>query len=343
MIVGIVIPTKNRSNFVIQQIRYHASLNSSHVLYIGDSSDEEHAQKTLAVIEELKGKVNVVYQAYPNLNGELAQKKLVNIVKEKYVIYSGDDDTFIPDSLTECAAFLENNPDYSTVHGGVSILLSSEINAGQPRIQSASPYQLKSNNLPLGNQRLVYFLENYWVTQFAVHRTLEYRVAVAVFDDLPDRSYTELICGCASMIQGKAKALNRLYMVRQIHPQRNTLLKSIEWIISPNWQPSFMSFHDKLTELLVEKEGLSLEKSSEIVKKAWLGYLRTVFIKRYNRKSALRQQIKKIPLLESAYKHLKKNLPNAHKKITLEGLLNPNNIYHKDFMPVYNIISSSVL
>ena len=65
MIVGIVIPTKNRSRFVIQQLRYYASLNSPHTIYIGDSSNEEHKQKILAVIEDLKGKVNVVYRSYP--------------------------------------------------------------------------------------------------------------------------------------------------------------------------------------------------------------------------------------------------------------------------------------
>ena len=47
--------------------------------------------------------------------------------------------------------------------------------------------------------------------------------------------------------------------------------------------------------------------------------------------------INKILLLKIPYKHLKNNLLNTHKQITLEVLLNTNNIYHKGFMPIYNI------
>jgi glycosyltransferase domain-containing protein len=348
MIVGIVVPTKNQSRFVEQQLRYYASLNSPHTIYIGDSSNDEHKQKILAVIEDLKGKVNVVFRSYPDLNGELVQKELVYIVKEKYAVYAGDDDIFIPGSLTECATFLEKNGDYSSAHGGVNIALNVETNSGQHHIQSAWPYQLKKNILPLASERLASFLrQNYWVIQFAVRRTVEYQIAVADFDDLPDRSFTEIICGCTSIIQGKAKALNRLHMVRQIHPQRNLLLNSHEWIFHPNWQPSFMVFHDKLTKMLCEKEGMPFEESSEIIKKSMKCYLLKSLSRedesmKLNLKINFRLLLNKIPMLNSSYKYLKRYFPNSDKHINLEGLLNPRHIYYKDFIIIYKLITSKI-
>ena len=37
--VAILIPTKNRSEFLIRQLKYYASVDSVHPIYIGDSSD----------------------------------------------------------------------------------------------------------------------------------------------------------------------------------------------------------------------------------------------------------------------------------------------------------------
>jgi glycosyltransferase domain-containing protein len=343
MIVAIIIATKNRSHWIIQQLRYYASMHSPHTVYIGDSSNDEHLQKTLAVIEELKGKINVVYKVYPGLSGELAHKELVSIVEEKYSVFAGDDDTLIPNSLTECALFLENNSDYSVAHGGISIALPVEPDAGKYVIQGASLYSLGSSCFELASQRLTFFLSpgNYWVTQFAVCRTEEYKKAVTVFDSIPDRSFTEIIFGCVSMIQGKSKALDQLHMVRQVHTQKAKLLESIDWITHPNWQPSFATFHNKLSELLVEKERLSSEEASTIVKKAFLGYLYTTLYPRESAVGKIRHRLREIPLLRTIYRYLKKNRPGAYKQINLEALLNPNNPYHKEFMAVYKIISSS--
>jgi glycosyltransferase domain-containing protein len=343
MIVAILVPTKNRSHFVIQQLRYYASINSPHRVYIGDSSNDEHSKKTLEVIEELKGKVDVVYKALPGLDAVLAQKELVFLAKEKYSVFAGDDDIYIPNSLTECALFLENNNDYSVVHGGVSIYLGVEPGAGKYTIQNAGLYSFKSNQHDLASQRLTSFLEpgNYWTPQLAVRRTEEYRAIVSLFDHIPDRSFTEIFCGCVSIVQGKSKAFHQLHMIRQIHPQKNVHFYSLDWIAHPNWQPSFNTFHNKLSELLVEKEGLLSEEASKIVKNAFLGYLCIALFPKESAVKKVRHRLREIPLLRTMYRYLKKSSPGVHKQTNLEALLSPKNPYHKEFMPIYNIIFSS--
>ena len=48
---------------------------------------------------------------------------LAEKVKEKYCAYIGDDDFFIPSSLTKCANFLEENKDYISACGAMQLFL----------------------------------------------------------------------------------------------------------------------------------------------------------------------------------------------------------------------------
>src|SRR3989344_4523729 len=117
--VGIVMPTRNRADFVIRQLHYYASVDCPHPIYIGDSSNPEEAEKIKNEIDKLKSNIHIAYEYLPNLTRGSADaaKHLLSIVQEKYSCYCCDDDYQIPDSLTLCAEFLANNPDYATAGG----------------------------------------------------------------------------------------------------------------------------------------------------------------------------------------------------------------------------------
>ena len=57
--VSILIPTLNRSEFLIRQLRYYASVNSPHSVYIGDASNQEEYDKTKKVVNELKSIISI--------------------------------------------------------------------------------------------------------------------------------------------------------------------------------------------------------------------------------------------------------------------------------------------
>ena len=44
--VAILIPTMNRSDFLIRQLNYYANVKSQHPIYIGDASNIEHKART---------------------------------------------------------------------------------------------------------------------------------------------------------------------------------------------------------------------------------------------------------------------------------------------------------
>ena len=52
--LGILIPTLNRSDFVVRQLNYYASVNCHYTIYLGDSSNAHHLEAVLSAIERLK-------------------------------------------------------------------------------------------------------------------------------------------------------------------------------------------------------------------------------------------------------------------------------------------------
>ena len=104
--VGIFIPTMNRSEFIVRQLNYYAFLDCPHTIYIGDSSNQEHSDKTRKAINDLGDRIKVIYEYSPSLGGIETIRHLLSIIKEPYTCFSGDDDYQISDSLTKSAEFL---------------------------------------------------------------------------------------------------------------------------------------------------------------------------------------------------------------------------------------------
>ena len=129
--VAIIISTKNRSEKLIQLLKYYAEIKSHHKVYIGDASEEYHLNKTIPVINSLSSKINIVYRQYPEYSRGQTDNaktvaKMLEIVEEEYSVGSGDDDYFIPKSLDKCVDFLENNQDYASVHGDATFIKYEE-------------------------------------------------------------------------------------------------------------------------------------------------------------------------------------------------------------------------
>ena len=112
MSVGIVIPTKNKSDFIVLQFQYYTKVKSKHTLYIGDSSNKYHSETIKNAIKKYRDHINIEYYYFPDMSAPHVHKKIVNIVKEDFIVYAGDDDFYVPETLSKCSEFLKNNDDY---------------------------------------------------------------------------------------------------------------------------------------------------------------------------------------------------------------------------------------
>jgi glycosyltransferase domain-containing protein len=342
--LGLIIPTKNRSEYIIRLIRYYKKIAFPYTLYIGDSSNNKHQEALLKEIDQNKS-LKINYFHYPLLGPEKTMQKLANSVKEKYSAYSGDDDFLILSGVHKAISFLESNNDYSTAHGE-ALMFTMEGAGVYGKITNCAPYNLGESEEETSSQRLFKFIRNYWVPQFSIHRTNEFIEAFEPFSTLTDRSFTEILCNCISIVQGKSKKLETLYLIRGVHNKRNLLQTGLSWITTKEWNPSYWIFHDTLSDMLCKKENNDPQKISENIQFAFQNYMFQVFKEAkitapmISKTVPYREKIKQYPLL---FKSLKR-VNNFYKKHTemksLPALLSKSP-YHSDFQPIFDLVTTT--
>ena len=344
--VAILIPTMNRSEFIIRQLRYYASVKSPHPIYIGDASDKTHREKMEEEIRKLRREISVHYYHWPELNDRQTIKKLGETATESFCAYNGDDDFLIPNSLTICANFLRENPEYRTTQGKAILFLLEDCGA-YGKIKTLGPYWLrKEANVVTGRERLLDFSRNYWVPQFSVHRTEEFVKDSEHYGSVQDKSFGELVHTHTFMIRGKTRFVDCLYLVRQAHDKRYLLPDIYDWITSKNWYPSYKLFINALTQALIEVDNIDEEKAREVVKEAFLTRLENGFRAKFaNNKNGflmrMKNVAKQVPCVRSAYNILR-SMCYPSKHLSLSVLLSKRSPYHKDFMPIYQSITASL-
>src|SRR3989338_6810260 len=344
--VGIIIITMDRSDFLIRQLRYYAELRSPHPIYIIDSSTKETFEKNKKIIDELKKYISVYYYHYPKEEFSLLQchKEIRSKVKEKYITFIGDDDYQIPNSLTKCAEFLENNPDYSTASGlAVSIrLIENRIHGSLQRISDYPRREVLFDN---ASQRFVHFMDNYFVNIFSVSRTELMKEIFSIIPPIKDKSLEQEILPCCLItISGKAKLLDCLGFVRQIHDSHYPLPDVFDWLSGINFHESYLQSRDILAKAVAKKDGIDFSQAQKIVRQGFWLYSRKSLIKEYDQVFPVPRQIPgkiglktkiglKFPFLKRVYRATIRPLISNSKQLHYE-VLQPNSKYYKDFRPV---------
>ena len=352
--LGIIIPTLNRSDYVVRQLYYYASVNCPYTIYLGDSSNAHHLEAVLSAIERLKNRIKIVHTVIaPGIAAHAVCKELADVVQEKYIAYIGDDDFLVPNSIGKCIEFLEANPEYVSAQGKGAIF--SLYGRAYGEIKGMGPYHLKGCEIEIPNQRLSNFLNSYWVLEFSVNRTEYYRQMCDCRDTqsagfISNGAITEILIGCLSLIRGKSKSLNCLYLLRQGGDHRNTPIHQsfIDQIIHPDWTPSLQIFRDKVIEALVQKEDITKEAASEIVKHAISSYFLNALNKKQQGQNSFKkeiivflQKIKKIPGAKALYNQVRRKIPVFQNDISLVKLLSPASPYNDEFLPLFRTITSS--
>ena len=343
--VAIILPTKNRTLFLLRQIEYYILTESIHPLYIGDSSKGSERKIFKNKINKLKANFDINYFEYPDLNGHEVIKNLMQKIKEDYCVYIGDDDFLVPKSLSKCAGFLRINNDYRTAQGRAFLFSLDDKNLIKGNINHFYDYWQKPN---IANQnakdRVTILSKNYWVSQFSVHRTLEFLEDSKDYFNNRDGNFSELI-HCFNFIgNGKSKFINCLYLIRQTHDYVYKELRRDKWISSPLWKESFEIFVNSISKLLIKNDNLGLKESRKIaINSFWAWYNRENTFKIFLRVTNLFKKIiinffpKKYYLFLKLF--LKKNgIIKSGKIHDYDQLFNKKLIYYDDFNVFINFI-----
>ncbi|MBI2676548.1 MAG: TIGR00180 family glycosyltransferase [Candidatus Yanofskybacteria bacterium] len=270
MKVAIIIPTMNRPDFILRQFEFYEFMSSPHSIYILDSSNEENAEKLKEGIKKFKN-FETTYQWAPP--GKDCLYQLTPLIKEKYCVQIGDDDIVIPKTISECADFLEEHPDYGTCAGKqVDIRFRQE--------DYSKPYGLiEQQTLPLGRSvedgNMLVRAKNFWSDPtficFAVRRTETEKTIRNItkhFGLLEDM--LEFLLLSILIISGKSKVLDKLGYVMQISGIRSfdhSLTANFSFI-SEKWSICEKGFSE-----IIQEKGVPEKESLKIIKWIFLIYL----------------------------------------------------------------------
>ena len=346
----IMIPTMNRSEFLIRQLEYYAAAGYPYEVAVADSSNEQHRRNIEDAVGRLKGRLKVTYHHLPGISDYVCLKHLVDTASTKYAVYCGDDDFFVVPGLLKAVDFLEHNSSYSAVNGR-SVLVVSQEPGPAAKLTALGPYPQRALEDDTASQRLLRYTKNYFTSIFAVQRIERWRRMYAQVHTVSDRQLGGETLPCSlCAILGKIKHLDNLYLVRQAHDNRYLLLDLFDWVTKHDWASSYQIVHDILVENLMREDGLEKPAAHEVVKQAlwshWQQAMSSQYKQRYG-KSVLEQAkdlLKGSEFLRRTLvpklRQLKAKL-RVKKEISLAAFLNPQSPYHEDFMPIYKKINSA--
>ena len=273
--VAIIIVTMNRPDFLLRQFEFYEQMDSPHPVYISDSSNPENAEKIKNGIKKFKN-FNIIYQwAEP---GKDCSYQLMPLIKEKYCMRMGDEDIIIPKTISECADFLENNPDYATCAG-------RQVNIRFRKQDYSKPYgiiekQTILQSISIEDEKMSVRVKKFWFDEFffficyAVTRVeieKEMRNVTKHFSLTEDM--LEFLILSILLISGKAKVIDKLGYIMQVSDLRSfdhSLL--FDFMLSPSLNEKWGLCGKEFSQI-IRKTGASEEESVIIAKGLFIHYL----------------------------------------------------------------------
>jgi glycosyltransferase domain-containing protein len=334
--VTLLIPTMNRPEFVERLLRYYASVGFTGRISIGDSSGPDGVRAAREAVKLVGGALDVDYVEYPGLGLGDCWKQMIDRLVTPYAAYLADDDFLVPAAVDRCVRFLAEHRDYAAAHGaGLGVTLDTNGLSGN--VVVCDYYEQTVSEADLASERLRQHLERYTVTLFAVHRAGTWR---AMFKDvhlIKDMSFgAELLPCCLSVVFGKVKELDGLYVVRQSHGRRYEQPTMFDWIATPAWFEGYEVTREALARALAEQQAISLEAARKLVQEGFRYYV--------GRGMGLRSQWANggalVGVARTLWHTWRRLQPNPRSAFTLDELMRPSSPYHADFMPVYRSLTT---
>mgnify|MGYP005632590381 FL=1 len=337
--VAIIIPTLNRADFIIRTIQYYISIECKHPIFIGDASNSSLEVVILKIVDN---RIDVHYFHWKGLSD---RKTMLRLAEESaknfdFCAFHGDDDYFIPDSLSKCAAFLDKNSSYATAQGK-AVLFALNQTGAYGTIKFLDVYWGRKELLGISAlDRLLEITKEYWVPNFSVHRTHDFIEDMSYgVDTIMDRNLGECINSVTMAMRGRSKYIDCLYLVRNVHDGIDHPSRFV-WLTSPQWRPSFDALSVILSQLLSKMDGIPMPKSSTLVKHALFDHFsmeknQSMSIKLYIK--LLLKDVYKVEIIEKLFLILHRYIEiifSCDDELKLECIKLKKSKYYEEFQPI---------
>jgi len=172
-LLTILIPTRDRPNFLQFHLEYHKNNRSNYQLIIADGSfDNEVLIKNNNIINNYKKYLNIRYFLDKNYYFERV-KKALKFVKTEYCLLTADDDLYSFDFLRKGLDILEKNSKITSVYGQISSVFLNNLNS-KFYYQNSFLYNYRLSKLSLNSsdldKRILDITKSYLSSTFFLQR-----------------------------------------------------------------------------------------------------------------------------------------------------------------------------
>lgn len=281
---SIVIPTKDRPHYLKRTLNFLSKEKCSFPILIGDSSIDDF---DCSAYSDLNIK-------YTNFSTDISViDRIIEKIKTtetKYIMMLGDDDFVNLQTISELCDFLDNNPDFVAVDGQEIRVVCRESGISR-NIFHRQPDLSQKNN----EERLFKHCKLYWPTFYTIQKR-----DVLLNSFLFQKKILHLGClfqelggSIISVIQGKYKNFDKLYLIRQNFHENST---KVVWWTSLIKEKGFADKRDFFIDSLYNfANNICLKDnrvSREIISKAFALYCKPFYME--NRKDRYRGIIRDV-------------------------------------------------
>lgn len=219
MNLTIIIPTKNRPEFIKKQLIYYRNQNFKGKIIFFDSSPKKifNNLKKYIVTNNYKDAqiFNVMGSSFDTF------KSKAKMVKTKYVLFSGDDDFYIVKSLSKMISNLQNSSGFIGITGKALQIETGGTN--NDKVLSYNFYYISSNMHRHSLDRLKQITKNYSVLLFSILDTkkfLEIVQNVPTSHKMHFTFQTEVLPCFLIALSGRIKKVQHLFLFRLVGHRR---------------------------------------------------------------------------------------------------------------------------
>lgn len=269
MKITIIIPTKNRTNFIKQQLDYYNFFNFKGKILFLDSSPSNVFKLNQNLIKQFKNKNLTIHHIIGSSFDTF--KVALPLIKTKYILFSGDDDFYVVSSLASMIKFMDKSKNYIGVTAkGIQIETEGKFHE---KIRSFNLYNINEYSQNTSTDRLKEITSNYSTVLFSILRTNVFKEIVRSTPFSKNMHFTfqtELLPCFLTVIFGKLKKINILFLFRFVGHARLQHKK-----IDQLFQDSFFihSYHECI-KIIVKKinDKISKKKKNYLVKQYFYNY-----------------------------------------------------------------------
>ena len=260
----VIIPTKNRVNFLKNLLCYYSEEKAQFKILILDSSTNEELKKNKINIKNIKNlkitHISIIGKAHEVV------KKCRKFIITKYCCLTGDDDYLYAKNIKYFIQFLEKNKSYAGA-GGISYLV-------RPYKNTFSLKKYNSTNLTHTNAflRCSQHLKNYTTPQFSICKTKYFSEIIQTLDKKRyphDIIYDEMVLNVSLVCYGKFKNLQKTHLFRLIGHETNNISKNSTEELLHISKKNMILYLEKLILKIDNKNHINLREEFSKLFKKW--------------------------------------------------------------------------